>query len=108
VVHSYTGHGIGTLFHTAPTVLHYKNNPMRETMQEGHVFTIEPMVNASKNYNVAKWPDQWTIVTVDAARSAQLEHTLLITTTGVEILTKRIASSPPLGFENELDPQDMY
>jgi len=55
-------------------------------MRAGHVFTIEPMINIG-TYQDELWPDQWTSVTKDGKRSAQFEHTLLVTETGVEILT---------------------
>lgn len=64
-------------------------------MKAGHIFTIEPMINAGgfKDYT---WKDDWTSSTTDGQRSAQFEHTLLITETGVEILSARLESSPPL------------
>lgn len=67
-------------------------------MREGHVFTIEPMVNAGSHRDTL-WPDGWTAVTVDGKRSAQFEHTLLITATGCEVLTARLDSSPPLHWQ---------
>jgi methionyl aminopeptidase len=88
VVTSYCGHGIGTLFHCAPNVPHYKKNKAVGVMQPGHVFTIEPMINRGGPTDVL-WPDQWTSVTRDGKRSAQFEHTLLVTDKGVEILTAR-------------------
>ena len=57
-------------------------------MQPGHIFTIEPMINLGRAKDVL-WPDQWTAVTVDGMRSAQFEHTMLVTETGVELLTAR-------------------
>ena len=63
VVTSYCGHGIGTLFHTAPNVPHYANNKAKGTMQVGHVFTIEPMINAGGSRDVL-WPDGWTAVSI--------------------------------------------
>uniref|UniRef100_A0A6B2L832 Methionine aminopeptidase n=1 Tax=Arcella intermedia TaxID=1963864 RepID=A0A6B2L832_9EUKA len=88
VVRTYCGHGIGELFHTAPNVPHYANNKAIGVMKPGHIFTIEPMINAGK-WGDDLWPDDWTAVTKDGKRSAQFEHTLLVTDTGVEILTKR-------------------
>lgn len=88
VVTSYCGHGIGTLFHTAPNVPHYKRNKAVGVMKPGHVFTIEPMINRGRPSDVT-WPDNWTSVTRDGKRSAQFEHTLLVTETGVEVLTAR-------------------
>lgn len=86
VVRQFTGHGIGELFHMAPYVPHFfePNNPA--ILEEGMTFTIEPMINAGKADCVI-WPDKWTAVTRDLARSAQFEHTLLVTADGVEILT---------------------
>lgn len=86
VVREFTGHGIGENFHMAPYVAHFyePDNTMR--MKEGMTFTIEPMLN----FGTAEchiWSDSWTAVTADLARSAQFEHTLLVTKDGVEILT---------------------
>ena len=95
VVRTYCGHGIGELFHCAPNIPHYANNKAAGTMKPGMVFTIEPMINAGTWKDVT-WPDGWTSVTVDGKRSAQFEHTLLITDTGVEVLTARVEDSPKL------------
>ncbi|KAJ8601030.1 hypothetical protein CTAYLR_007958 [Chrysophaeum taylorii] len=88
VVRTYCGHGIGDLFHTAPNVPHYAKNKATGIMKPGHVFTIEPMINLG-TYRDRTWPDQWTAVTVDGKRSAQFEHTFLVTEDGYEILTMR-------------------
>jgi len=88
VVRTYCGHGIGELFHGAPNVPHYAKNKAIGVMKPGMVFTIEPMINAGK-WGDETWPDGWTAVTRDGKRSAQFEHTLLVTDTGVEVLTKR-------------------
>jgi methionyl aminopeptidase len=88
VVREYCGHGIGSIFHEAPNVLHYGTAGTGETMHPGMTFTIEPMINAGKRY-VRLLPDKWTVVTKDHSLSAQFEHTLLVTNTGVEVLTKR-------------------
>jgi len=88
VIRTYCGHGIGEHFHCSPNVPHYANSKAVGVMKPGMIFTIEPMINAGK-YNDKLWPDDWTSVTVDGKRSAQFEHTLLITDTGVEIITKR-------------------
>ena len=93
VVKSYCGHGIGTLFHCAPNVPHYAKNKAVGSMKEGHVFTIEPMINAG-DYKDVTWPDGWTAVTKDGSRSAQYEHTMAVTADGVELLTARTATSP--------------
>jgi methionyl aminopeptidase len=88
VVREYCGHGIGKVFHEEPQVLHYGEPGTREQLKEGMTFTIEPMVNAGKHHT-RLLPDQWTVVTKDHSLSAQWEHTLLVTQTGVEILTLR-------------------
>jgi len=97
VVRSYCGHGLGELFHTAPSIPHYRKNKAIGIMKPGHTFTLEPMINLG-TFKDRTWPDDWTAVTADGKRSAQFEHTLLITETGVEVLTERLPSSPPLGF----------
>ena len=93
VVRSYCGHGIGELFHTSPSVPHYARNKARGVMKVGHVFTIEPMINLG-GWKDKTWPDNWTSVTTDGKRSAQFEHTMVVTENGVEILTARQADSP--------------
>lgn len=95
VVRSYCGHGVGKLFHTTPNVPHYKKNKAFGVMKPGHIFTIEPMINEGTWKDVT-WYDDWTAVTEDGKRSAQFEHTLLITEDGCEILTARNDQSPPL------------
>jgi len=87
VVRTYTGHGIHDLFHCAPNIPHYAQNKAVGTMKPGMVFTIEPMINLGKSWHEDHWPDNWTAVTVDGQRSAQFEETILITETGVEVLT---------------------
>jgi len=88
VVRTYTGHGINDLFHPAPNIPHYAKNKAVGTMKPGMAFTIEPMLNLGHNWADVHWPDNWTATTVDGKRSAQFEETLLITETGVEVLTK--------------------
>jgi methionyl aminopeptidase len=88
VVREYCGHGIGEKFHEKPQVLHYGKPNTGELLKEGMIFTIEPMLNIGKRY-VKQLPDKWTVVTKDHSLSAQWEHTLLVTKTGVEILTLR-------------------
>jgi methionyl aminopeptidase len=92
VVEDYCGHGIGEIFHEDPQVLHYPEayKERRNDIQlvEGMTFTIEPMINAGKK-TTKLLADQWTVVTKDRSNSAQWEHTLLITATGCDILTKR-------------------
>ena len=98
VVRTYTGHGVGQFFHCAPTIPHYPKNKAKGFMKEGHIFTIEPMINQG-TWKDLTWPDDWTSATQDGMRSAQFEHTMVITKKGVEILTARLPSSPPLCFE---------
>lgn len=86
VVRSYTGHGVGRLFHTTPIVCHYRNNKSLGMMKEGHVFTVEPMINLGTWRDVL-WPDAWTSAVADGSRSAQFEHTLVCTADGYRLLT---------------------
>jgi methionyl aminopeptidase len=87
VVRDFTGHGIGTAFHSGLVVPHYDAAPQYDTLIEpGMTFTIEPMLNLG-TVEWDMWDDSWTVVTKDRKRSAQFEHTLLITDTGAEILT---------------------
>jgi len=87
VVRDYTGHGVGPAFHTGLVVPHYDAAPLYETVIEaGMVFTIEPMLNLGSP-DWIMWDDDWTVVTADGRRSAQFEHTLLVTDDGAEILT---------------------
>lgn len=97
IVRTYCGHGVGQVFHSLPNVSHYPNNKDSGVMQEGHVFTIEPMINAG-DWKDQLWPDGWTAATKDGKRSAQFEHTLLITKDGVEVLTRRLETSPKLRY----------
>jgi methionyl aminopeptidase len=87
VVRDYTGHGVGPAFHTGLVVPHYDAAPAYDTLIEpGMVFTIEPMLNLGTP-DWVMWDDDWTVLTADGRRSAQFEHTLLVTDTGAEILT---------------------
>ena len=88
VVREYCGHGVGRVFHEDPQVLHYGRPDTGLELQEGMTFTIEPMVNAGKRHTKTK-PDGWTVETKDGRLSAQWEHTLAVTATGVEVLTAR-------------------
>lgn len=85
VVRDFVGHGTGRIFHSAPQIPHYKAK-RGERLQAGMVFTIEPMINMGR-YDTRILPDGWTAVTQDGKYSAQFEHTLAVTPTGVEILT---------------------
>ncbi len=89
VVREYCGHGIGKIFHEPGfQVLHYGKPGTGMLLLPGMTFTIEPMINAGKRFTTLM-PDQWTVVTKDRSLSAQWEHTVLCTDTGVEILTLR-------------------
>lgn len=88
IVREYCGHGIGKVFHDDPQVLHYGKRNTGLTLKAGMIFTIEPMINAGKA-ETRLLPDQWTVVTKDHSLSAQWEHTLLVTETGYEVLTRR-------------------
>jgi methionyl aminopeptidase len=95
VVRDITGHGICKLFHTEPTILHYRNNKTPGLMKPGNIFTIEPMINEG-TWELVEWKDNWTVTTQDGKRSAQFEHTILITEDGCEVLTARNENSPEL------------
>ena len=86
VVREYCGHGIGSVFHEEPQVLHYGKPKTGIKLKAGMTLTIEPMVNAGKK-EVKLLPDGWTVVTKDHSLSAQWEHTILITEDGFEVLT---------------------
>ena len=88
VVREYCGHGIGTVFHDDPQILHYGKAGTGMRLEAGMTFTIEPMVNAGV-WQTRLLGDNWTVVTKDHKLSAQYEHTLLVTETGVEVLTAR-------------------
>ena len=88
VVREYCGHGIGKIFHEDPQVLHYGTANTGEEIIEGMTFTIEPMINAGKRQTKLK-NDGWTVETKDGRLSAQWEHTLAVTSSGVEVLTAR-------------------
>ncbi|EOY02133.1 hypothetical protein QUC31_013420 [Theobroma cacao] len=86
VVERFVGHGVGTVFHSEPIILHHRNeNP--GVMVEGQTFTIEPILTLG-GIECVTWPDNWTTLTADGSPAAQFEHTILITRTGAEILTK--------------------
>ncbi len=86
VVRDYTGHGVGPTFHSGLVIPHYDAPEHDILIEEGMTFTIEPMLNLG-TFDWREWNDGWTIVTADGRRSAQFEHTLLITRDGADILT---------------------
>jgi methionyl aminopeptidase len=93
VVKTYCGHGINQVFHSAPNIPHYAKNKAVGKARPGMTFTIEPMISLG-SYKDKTWPDDWTSVTSDGSRTAQFEHTLLVTEDGVEVLTARLPDSP--------------
>ena len=96
VVRDFCGHGINTVFHQYPNILHYGKKNTGAELEPGMTFTIEPMINAGK-YDVKMLDDGWTAVTKDKSLSAQFEHTVGITENGYEIFTESVKgySKPP-------------
>jgi methionyl aminopeptidase len=86
VVREMVGHGIGREFHTEPSVSHYGERGKGLKLRSGMAFTVEPMLNEG-THKLEFLSDRWTVVTKDRKLSAQWEHTILVTDTGVEILT---------------------
>ena len=86
VVRDFTGHGISTAFHSGLVVPHYDDERYDTIMEAGMTFTIEPMLTLG-TFEWDMWDDNWTVVTKDRKRSAQFEHTIVVTETGAEILT---------------------
>jgi methionyl aminopeptidase len=95
-VRQFTGHGIGTTFHSGLYVPHYDDPNLETVMEPGMTFTIEPMINVG-SADPVMWDDGWTAVTRDGKWSAQFEHTLLVTDDGVEILTMPSDGGPSAG-----------
>ncbi|MGQ0574712.1 MAG: type I methionyl aminopeptidase [Pseudonocardia sp.] len=87
VVRDFTGHGIGRSFHSGLVVLHYDEPKVDTVLEPGMTFTIEPMITQSGVVDYDIWSDDWTVVTADRRRTAQFEHTVLVTGSGVEVLT---------------------
>jgi methionyl aminopeptidase len=87
VVKEFTGHGVGTSFHTGLIIPHYDTDEYRDTIEVGMVFTVEPMLTLG-TADWEMWNDGWTVVTKDRQFTAQFEHTILITENGPEILTE--------------------
>ena len=96
VVRDFCGHGTGRVFHSPPSVVHYGTPGTGMRLEEGMIFTIEPMINAGR-YDVKILQDGWTAVTKDRSLSAQFEHTLGVTADGFEIFTNSPAghTAPP-------------
>ena len=97
VVRDYTGHGIGRVFHAEPSVPHFGRPGTGPRIRKGQIFTIEPMVNIG-GYATEEMSDGWTVRTRDRSLSAQFEHTILVTRTGCEVLTRR--SQPLVNSED--------
>jgi methionyl aminopeptidase len=93
VVREYCGHGIGTVFHEDPQVVHYGRPGTGLELKAGMIFTIEPMINAGRR-DIRTMPDQWTVKTRDRSLSAQWEHTVLVTPEGYEVLTVSALTQP--------------
>src|SRR3954468_19549056 len=94
VVRDFTGHGIGRSFHSGLVVLHYDEPNVHMILEPGMTFTIEPMITLGTiDYDM--WDDGWTVVTKDRKKTAQFEHTVLVTADGSEILT--LPSAPASG-----------
>ncbi|WP_141056224.1 type I methionyl aminopeptidase [Tepidiphilus succinatimandens] len=94
VVREYCGHGVGRKFHEDPQVLHYGKAGTGIELKPGMIFTIEPMINAGRAAT-SVLPDGWTVITKDRSLSAQWEHAVLVTHTGVEVLTVSPGCPPP-------------
>jgi methionyl aminopeptidase len=86
VVRDYTGHGVGSAFHSGLIIPHYDSETFTTEIEEGMVFTIEPMLTLG-GQDWEMWDDGWTVVTKDRSITAQFEHTLVVTERGAEILT---------------------
>jgi methionyl aminopeptidase len=86
VVRAFIGHGIGENFHTDIQVMHYYDPRNNMVLREGMTFTIEPMITLG-TWQHKMWDDDWTAVTADGRRTAQFEHTLVVTADGCEVLT---------------------
>ena len=99
IVKDFCGHGIGSEFHEEPQVVHYRNSD-RSVLKAGMCFTIEPMINAGKFGCTVDAADDWTVYTGDGKKSAQYEHTIVVTETGCEVLTLRSDDTIPRLMNN--------
>lgn len=99
VVRDFVGHGIGRKFHEPPQVKHFGKRGAGERLKAGMVFTIEPMVNIGRYEVEVDDRDKWTVRTADGSLSAQFEHTIAVTKTGVDVLTRRLK---PLRFSENV------
>ncbi len=87
VVHDYTGHGVHTTFHSGLVIPHYDEPAYDTVIKPGMTFTIEPMITLGSG-DWYMWDDGWTVLTADGSRCAQFEHTLVVTESGAEVLTR--------------------
>ena len=96
-VRDYCGHGIGKIFHTNPSVMHFGAANTGPILEAGMFFTVEPMINAGSHHTKLNIADGWTVTTKDRELSAQFEHTVAVTETGYEIFTlsSKGFSKPP-------------
>ena len=94
VVRAFIGHGIGEQFHTDLQILHYYEPRNNTIMRPGMTFTIEPMITLG-TWQHRMWDDEWTAVTADGKRTAQFEHTVLVTENGVDVLTGGNGAASP-------------
>ena len=97
VVRDYCGHGIGREMHEAPQILHFGKPGTGAILREGMTFTIEPMINAGRREVAPEEDDGWTVRTADGSLSAQFEHTVAVTATGVRVLTLRADETGRVG-----------
>lgn len=99
VVRDFCGHGLGKVFHCAPSIMHYGRPGKGTVLKAGMFFTIEPMINGSPNWETKVLKDGWTAVTRDRALSAQFEHAIGVTESGAEIFTlsPKGLTKPPYG-----------
>ena len=97
IVRAFVGHGIGEQFHTDVQILHYYEPRNNMLMRPGMTFTIEPMITLGSDKH-RMWDDEWTAVTIDGQRTAQFEHTVLVTDDGFDVLTAPNAVSAQSPF----------
>lgn len=86
VIRTFVGHGVAEQFHCPPTIPHFYDPRATVPIEEGMTFTIEPMISMG-SWREKIWPDNWTALTIDGSRVAQFEHTMVVTSDGVEVLT---------------------
>lgn len=100
VVEDYTGHGVGPAFHSGLIIPHWDDPSRDDIIEPGMVFTIEPMLTLGGSPDWRMWDDDWTVVTADGSRTAQWEHTVVITEDGAEILTLPSSRRTPNALPN--------